>query len=144
MPPPGGCSPRLFRAAVRDFDFRTIDSEWHPPEPVEIRVLATYLIGRASAEWADPDDLARTLIFARGAQLPPSRALWIEAGLRTEDELLEPLQGFGLLERRDLPPPGGAKGRYQLRRTPLFDRFLRFQFVDPPVWSEPDGLSLLN
>jgi hypothetical protein len=133
---------RLFRTAIRDFDFRTIDSRWHPPEPVEILVLAMHLVGRASAQWADPDDLAWSLIFARGAEVPPSRALWTEAMLRTHAELLEPLQGFGLLERRELPPRGGAERAYQLRRTTLFDRFLRFDFVDPPVWSGPRGLRL--
>jgi hypothetical protein len=45
---------RLFRTAIRDFDFRTIDSRWHPLEPVEILVLAMYLAGRASAPSTPP------------------------------------------------------------------------------------------
>jgi hypothetical protein len=128
---------RLFRAAVRDFDFRTIDSRWHAPEPIDMLVLAMYLIGRVSADWADPDDLAWSLLVARGIQGPPSRALWTEAVIRTEEGLLEPLQGFGLLERRDLPPRSNSERTFQLRKTPLFDRFLRFDLVDPPVWTEP-------
>jgi hypothetical protein len=142
-PAAGRLFARLFRAGVRDVDLRTIDSRWHPPEPVEILVRAMYLIGRAGAEWVDPDDLAWSLILARGAQGPPNRARWNEAVLRTEADLLEPLQGFGLLERRDLPPPNGPQRAYQLRKTPLFDRFLRFDFVDPPVWA-PRRLRLVD
>ena len=42
--------------------------------------------------------------------------------------VLLPLQWFGLLERKDLPPKEPYERPYEVRKTPLFDRFIEFRW----------------
>ena len=41
--------------------------------------------------------------------------------------ILLPLEWFGLLERRDLPAKNRWEQLYEVRKTPLFDRFIEIR-----------------
>ncbi len=47
--------------------------------------------------------------------------------------VLDPLVQFGLLEERTLPTEERWKELVEFRLTPLFDRFLQFEFHGQPV-----------
>lgn len=58
---------------------------------------------------------------------PP--AWFDEAAWRASAWLVQPLEAFGLLEVREVPGTKPYAERVELRKTPLFDRFLLFQIV---------------
>jgi hypothetical protein len=81
----------------------------------------------AAGEWRDPEQLAREIVLPEVyAELVNPH--WDDsAPLSVERRVLLPLQWFGLLERRDLPSKDPFDRPYEVRKTPLFDRFIQFQ-----------------
>ena len=51
-----------------------------------------------------------------------------EAARQLETRVLEPLTGFGLLEKRRLPGGHRYLPQYEYRKSRLYDRFIRFEF----------------
>lgn len=134
---------RLFRTALRDVDLRLLDDRAPAPAPIEHRVRALRRIGGTAWTWAAEGELASHLVEVRKPDGPLSVADWREAVLRTRDELIEPLLGFGLLRRRALRAPAGGRPLLQFRKTPLFDRLLRFHFEDEIEEAEPESAHVL-
>jgi len=66
------------------------------------------------------------------AELERSGTLFLKLDLR----VLDPLVGFGLLEDPALPGENPWLPIIEYRRTPLFDRFLRFE-LRPTVRMDP-------
>lgn len=50
--------------------------------------------------------------------------------------MLEPLTQFGLLEERMVPSEDPWARPVEYRRTPLFERFMRFEFVPTSTWRD--------
>lgn len=135
----------LFRTFFRDLNLGYLDRfplvEW-----LQAAVsFALYALARVPAEWAEPQKLAE-MVWPPNLQFDePAPELearipgigWLYAGQATATRLLQPLSRFGLLERRELPPLHGWDRPFEVRKTPLLGRFLRFDF------GRPAGLHLL-
>ena len=68
-------------------------------------------------------------------EIPPGAGILDLRMLLAETRLIRPLVSFGLLEKRELPATEKEPflGSFEVRKTPLFNRFLRFDFDDIPV-----------
>lgn len=78
----------------------------------------------AANHWASPERLARLCTIPINGVLDQG---YDRAALAIEGVILRPLNAFGLLEHRADPIPDQRYGKAHFyRKTPLFDRFLRF------------------
>lgn len=94
--------------------------------------LILLALGQAAREWADIDELAGVVLplpvldDLRARMGPYEKEGWILAGY-----VLRPLEGFGLIQfRAGTREPKVGRIRQEVRLTPLWDRFLRFDL--PP------------
>lgn len=82
-----------------------------------------------AGDWVSVRELSRRVW--RPEMTTPSdveRPVWFdEAAWRVSAWLVRPLEGFGLLEVREAPGERPFAERVDVRKTPLFDKFLRFQ-----------------
>jgi hypothetical protein len=120
----------LFRTHFRGFNLAYLSRG--PEEPGIQRTVAVslFLLGRHAGEWAGAETLAERVLLPDAADPTarvddPYRAdavRWLVAA-----RLLHPLRRFGLLERRLVGEGPEWQRRTEFRKTPLFDRFLRFE-----------------
>jgi hypothetical protein len=78
----------------------------------------------AAADWQTPEKLTRLCTIPVNGVLTTS---WDSGSVITEARILRPLVWFGLLDHRVETAPGARfTDRHAYRKTPLFDRFLKF------------------
>ena len=149
---------RMFRAYFRDFDHARSDPEDPAPEIHRHSAYSLWVIGQVGDAWWQTEDLLRLLLprtvlaaetrrltrlGGRAARAPGFRVVPgpLELLLR---RFLEILPDYGLLE--SAPSLGKSTVAYpRYRKTPLFDRFIRFDFgVDPPPRLEVSPLGSLR
>jgi hypothetical protein len=118
---------RLFRTVFREFSLAYLDS-FGPEVPSLQHTVAfsLYRVSVAAGEWRDPKQLAREIVLPEVyAELVNPH--WDDsAPASVVQRVLLPLQWFGLLERRNLPAQDRFDRPYEVRKTPLFDRFIQF------------------
>jgi hypothetical protein len=125
----------LLAALVRT-QFKRLDLEFmggSEPAPELQRTIGytLYRFGRAEPEWRTAEKLVGELLLpAVRDVIPPSHYVDMPAIL-LEMRFLRPLVGFGLAEKRRLPPEGDELfSPFAYRRTALFDRVVRFVEVE--------------
>ena len=119
---------RLFRTVFREFSLAYLDS--FGPEASSLQhtvAFSLYRVSVAARDWRDPEELAKEIVLPQVyAELVNPN--WDDlAYLSIVRRVLLPLQWFGLLERRNLPPRDRFDRPYEVRKTPLFDRFIEFR-----------------
>lgn len=78
--------------------------------------------------WRPPSELADLLLLPVVRERFPPWGTYDPAVHVLETRILEPLEGFGLVERQEVPDPEEAFWpSYRYRKTPLYDRFLEFE-----------------
>ena len=85
-----------------------------------------YVLSRLDGSWHSSQQLALRLLLpaARNYTAFPEA----ESGLReVEARILGPLAQFGLLDSRPVESSRSSCNAFEVRKTPLFDRFIRFQ-----------------
>ena len=85
-----------------------------------------YVLSRLDGSWHSSQQLAPRLLLpaARNYTAFPEA----ESGLReVEARILGPLAQFGLLDSRPVESSPSSCNAFEVRKTPLFDRFIRFQ-----------------
>lgn len=122
----------LFRTFFRKLDLRAVDG-WSGDAGLQQTIAFTFWKLRTDAEsWATPAVLSRVawLESARDPLVPDSPLHdttfheW-----RFRRRVLDPLVWFGLLESRELPRKERWERPIELRKTPLYDRLLRFDLL---------------
>jgi hypothetical protein len=119
---------RLFRTVFREFSLAYLDSFGPDASSLQHTVaFSLYRVSVAAREWRDPEQLAKEIVLPEVyAELVNPN--WDDlASLSIVRRVLLPLQWFGLLERRNLPPKDRFDRPYEVRKTPLFDRFIEFR-----------------
>lgn len=125
----------LFRTHFRKFNLAYLDML---PEVEDLQATIAYslfMVGCRAREWITPRDLAPLVLIpivqAELASHPSGIALPRAATAR----VLDPLESFGLLERRDGPVERPWTQSYEVRKTELFDRFIEFHLagLDSPL-----------
>lgn len=83
---------------------------------------------RSVTEWTSDDELADLawLESAKDPMTPSESEFGDHRSATFRRRVLEPLAMFGLVEQRDLPGEAEWPRRFEYRKAPLFDRFLRF------------------
>ena len=87
-----------------------------------------YRLGKVAADWCHPDELTNLILLDTVRQLPEHPYLKDEPTWQMKNRIVQPLVWFGLLERRDLPRAEWWREEFEIRKSPLFDRFFRFEF----------------
>jgi hypothetical protein len=119
----------LFRTYFRKFNIGYGDRLPEHRALQDTVAFSFYRLARAADAWTRPEELARTIVLPELAEDLPvdeyglDRLAWM-----VEWRILLPLIRFGLLERRELPRVERYRHVWEVRRTPLYARFLRFQF----------------
>jgi hypothetical protein len=119
---------RLFRTVFREFSLAYLDT--FGPEAPSLQHTVAFSLYRVSVtarEWRDPEQLAKEIVLPEVyAEL--TNPHWdAAASLSIVQRVLLPLQWFGLLERKDLPPTEPYDRPYEVRKTRLFDRLIEFR-----------------
>ncbi len=121
----------LFRTFFRTLDLRSIDGR-DRDAGLQQTIAFTFWKLRTEAEaWVTPAHLAGAAWLESAVDpLPPESPLDDDVfrKWRFQRRVLDPLVEFGLLESRDLPRKDRWERPIELRKTPLYDRLLRFDF----------------
>lgn len=122
----------LFRTYYRKLNLGYTDSLVERPELQSSIAYSFWILSRTTDVWTDAEDLSRRVWLHRLSDPAPPSLLEMpyEARWRTSAWLVHPLIAFGLLEERDVPGNSPLATKGEFRKTPLFDRFLRFRFGD--------------
>lgn len=126
----------LFRTFFGPFDLSFLDAAGEDFLLQATVPYTLFMMSREAGEWLSPGDL-RDHVLAEVVRDPEEEASILDEPLwRFESRIVAPLVGFGLLERRPHPDPPDDTARldstlyrYQVRRTPLFDRFIEFDLA---------------
>ncbi|MGH6929053.1 MAG: hypothetical protein ACREEV_12110 [Dongiaceae bacterium] len=124
----GALQAALFRTAWGDFNLAGL-SRSHLAERMHRQAnLALFMIGRLADDWIDSENLLHAAIVPDEEIMAAMESLPRYA---FEGCILRPLRWFGLIEMRSVPTELEWQSRRELRKTPLFDRFLAFD-AGPP------------
>ena len=99
------------------FDRNPIDS-W----PQSHTGIVLWSLSTGASDWLDPETLTRLCTIPVVGVL---KSTWDLGSYAMEARILRPLVWFGLLEQRNEKRTGPVDRRFY-RKTPLFDRFLKF------------------
>jgi hypothetical protein len=119
----------LFRTFFRRLNLAYLDRG--PPQPGLQQTIAfsIFQVGRHASNWAGAEPLAERGVLP-GVHEPTGLALPGNVSWRFATRLLYPLSDFGLLEHRLVGDGPEWQRTSEFRKTPLFDRVLRFE-LDP-------------
>lgn len=116
----------LFFTKFRKFNLAYMS--WGPEQGgvQETAAFALCQLSRAASTWQNAEALAEKLLLPTIIERLdppdyPGRVLSL-----CESRIFAPLEEFGLLERREIPGDNKWRRPYKLRRTGLFDRFVKF------------------
>jgi hypothetical protein len=93
----------------------------------ETIAYALYRFSRSASGWRNAETLAEELLLPTVVERldPPDYPGHVLS--LCESRIFNPLEEFGLLERRKLPSDEKLRRPYEVRKTELFDRFLKFK-----------------
>jgi hypothetical protein len=130
----------LFLVHFGEFDLRYGRRLWSELDLQAAMPLLIWQVGVWARDWVTVQALSVRLL----PESRPDADNGGDASLRQDISflhsiLLEPLEGFGLLEERDADPQGESEDRrwrwrpeaLEVRITPLFHRFLSFRWEEP-------------
>lgn len=124
----GALYAHLFRTFFRRFNLAYLDG--CPPNPAlqSTFPVTLYRIGREGGRWALPRELADRSLHpaAFGQAFTWNGEDYAHSQFKLR--IVRPLEGFGLLERRDIPSEKPYRSEFETRKSALFDRFLQFEF----------------
>ena len=128
----------LFRTFFRKFNLGYLDR--HPADGAfQYTIgLCLYMVGISLESWIDPAELTSVLVHPLVREGLPELWFGSDPYWFVQARLFRPLEEFGLIERRVV----GKRDYYDLeevRKTPLFDRFLSFDPgpEEPPQFVHP-------
>jgi hypothetical protein len=120
----------LFRVHFRRLNLALLDGVGPVPGFQHTIAYSLYRFGRVGAEWHTPAELKTELVLPAVRREVPQERGFDPLEILLENRLLRPLEGFGLAEVQELPrEPGSWRDMHRYRKSPLFDRFLRFELA---------------
>ena len=120
----------LFNTFFGPFDLSFLDRMDEDPVLQTTLPYTLYMIGREARDWLTPEQFREAVLMEEARDFEAEAEYMDKSFWRFENRVVGPLVAFGLLEHR-LDPNPPADGSiyhqyYQVRRSPLFDRFLGF------------------
>lgn len=119
----------LFRTQFQVFNLDYFGG-WENPAIQETVGYSLYRIRELADDWIPPNELAPNVLSPLAEEFIPATTVYDALTSQVCSRILDPLESFGLLERRELPSDDRYLKPYEIRKTALFDRLLRFQFPD--------------
>lgn len=113
----------LFTTYFRKFNLAYLDYMEESEHFQQLVGLSLYLVGQLGDGWWPVAEIANLLGHPLMMDYLPPQMDERRFGWMLQARLLRPLEDFGLLECRD----GQEPHTYEVRKTPLFDRFLSFE-----------------
>jgi hypothetical protein len=98
------------------------------PDLQQTIAFCFYRLGTLAAEWVDPRSIAALAVLPAAHPAPQDPTDFDLLPYQFAATVVEPLVRFGLLEQRQLPHLPGTLRRHEVRKTALFDQFLRISF----------------
>ncbi|MBI4540983.1 MAG: hypothetical protein HY704_15885 [Gemmatimonadetes bacterium] len=125
----------LFRTHFAELNLALLDRNPEAPGFQHTLPFTLYRFGRLAATWKSAEELAAEAPLPSLREEVPIRHFGYGPDSFEYDPLpdvlewrfLDPLNGFGLAERREEPGEHPRRPRRLYRRTDLFDRFLHFE-----------------
>lgn len=120
----------LFLALFQKLDLRALSRDDRHPRLQSTIAYSFYKLHPAAQEWRSSEALAE-VAWLESAKDPPTEWESQYTDFRHytfRHRVLDPLVQFGLLEERALPTVERWKELIEFRLTPLFHRFMRFEF----------------
>ena len=111
------------------------------PEFQQLIGFALVRLRTVAEEWVSPEQVRAQAIHPELHLEPPPGSEYDPVLTLVHTRLLGPLVEFGLLEERYLPAQERWQRPWQVRKAPLFDRFLP---SPPPLPSMPSGKGQLR
>lgn len=118
----------LFRTFFRDFNLAYLDRCSEDPELQHTIAYSFYRLSKLTVDWCNADALTDRVLLETVRVPPVNPYLQDEPTWQFVSRIVHPLISFGLFERRDLPGTKTWREEFEIRKSPLFDRFLRFEF----------------
>lgn len=119
---------RLFYALYRQVNLDYFDRMVEVPAIQEGAAYSLYVVSRLADDWVREDDLAQRVFLPYVRQSIPENPHHTDLPANLAHvRIFHHLQDFALLERREVPDssaPLGSAG--EVRKTPLYDAFIRF------------------
>lgn len=128
----------IFLTVFRKLDLRVFSRDDRHAGLQSTIAYSFYKLRAAARDWQSSETLAEAA-WLESAKDPPTEWETHNVDFRHyafRHRVLDPLVQFGLLEERMLPTEERWKESIEFRLTPLFDRFLRFEF-HPPLPRSP-------
>lgn len=126
----------LFRTLFRTFDLRGLSNSDRHPGLQSTIAWSFYRLRSVAREWSPSEAIAEEAWLDVGRDPPTEYEVTHDFDLSHYDfrqRVLDPLVQFGLLEERRTPIDQDWRELREFRLTPLFDRFVRFEFEKPPA-----------
>jgi tetratricopeptide (TPR) repeat protein len=120
----------LFNTFFGPFDLSLLDQMDADPVLQGTFPYTLYMMSRDAGDWLTPEQFREAVLMEDARDREAEMQYMDESFWRFESRIVRPLIAFGLLEQRPdpNPPADGSifQRHYQVRRSPLFDRFLGF------------------
>ena len=114
----------LFHVTFWHCDLSYLGGGLHGTWPQSDIGVILWSLSVGAGDWRTPENLTRLCTIPINGVVD---AAWDSGTMMMEARILRPLHWFGLLEQRREAIPGARFGeRHFYRKSPLFDRFLRF------------------
>lgn len=123
----------LFRTLFQKFDLRSLGGDIRHPGLQSTLPYSFYKLRTAARDWLSSESLAQAA-WLESAKEPPTA--WEAANVDFRHytfwrRVLDPLVQFALVEERTLLSNDPVKESLEFRVTPLFGKFMRFEFAKP-------------
>ena len=117
---------RLFRTFFREFNLAYLDRMAENPGMQHTIAYSLYRLGLLATDWCSADALTDRILLDTVRE--PSSYLYREDEIQwqTRSRIVRPLLWFGLIESRDLARTDSWLDDIEIRKSPLYDRFLKF------------------
>ncbi|MEW6237057.1 MAG: hypothetical protein AB1656_16860 [Candidatus Omnitrophota bacterium] len=117
---------KLFIAHFHKFNLAYRD-RLAPNEPLQHTIAySLWRIPQEAKDWIDTDELAPKIVLPIVREHAPVYEFFDHFYSQISSRILYSLKDFGLLERREIPTDDKNIFTYDVRMTPLYDKFIHF------------------
>lgn len=117
----------LFRTHFRKFNLAYRDYLIDNPGLQMTVAYSLFMLSKHASDWIKPEALPPLILLPKVREIDVSDTLIDILENQVETRIIRPLESFGLLEKRYMASDSKYFRRYEIRKTPLYDKFVRFR-----------------
>jgi hypothetical protein len=118
----------LVTTLFRSFNLAYLDGYPDNPALQHTLPMTLYRLRREGSTWRRPEELADRVLMDAAFDQPEDYPREMPAYGQFETRVLGPLEGFGLVEKRELQSDDWFRTKSEYRKSRLFDRAIQFAF----------------